>query len=57
MGLLAGGEVTAALAKLHALPKIGSPGNFATFLAGNVPNWAGAVKIFGTMTIEWQCAG
>ena len=44
---LRGAEVTAALAKLYALPKIGSPAAFAGFLAGEIPKWAQAVRISG----------
>jgi tripartite-type tricarboxylate transporter receptor subunit TctC len=44
---LAGAEVTAALAKLYALPKTGSPSDFAAFLAAELPKWAQAVKLSG----------
>ncbi len=44
---LRGAEVTAALAKLYALPKIGSPAEFAAFLAAEIPKWGQAVRVSG----------
>ena len=44
---LAGPEVKAALAKLYALPKTGTPADFSAFLAAELPKWAQAVKLSG----------
>ena len=44
---LAGDEVKAALAKLSALPKTGTPADFAAFIAAEVPKWAAVVKLAG----------
>ena len=44
---LAGAEVKAALAKLSALPKTGTPAEFAAFIAAEIPKWAAAVKLSG----------
>jgi tripartite-type tricarboxylate transporter receptor subunit TctC len=44
---LAGQEVKPALAKLGAVPKIGSPADFAAFIKSEVPKWAYAVKVAG----------
>jgi tripartite-type tricarboxylate transporter receptor subunit TctC len=44
---LAGQEVKSALAKLGAVPKIGSPADFAAFIKSEVPKWAYAVKVAG----------
>jgi tripartite-type tricarboxylate transporter receptor subunit TctC len=44
---LAGAEVTAALAKLYALPKSGTPADFSAFLAAELPKWAQAVRLAG----------
>jgi tripartite-type tricarboxylate transporter receptor subunit TctC len=44
---LAGGETRAALAKLYALPKIGTSADFAAFIAAEMPKWAAAVKLSG----------
>jgi len=44
---LAGAEVKAALAKLGALPKIGTPSDFAAFIAAEMPKWAATVKVAG----------
>ena len=40
-------EAKASLIKLSAVPKIGSPQDFASFLAGEMPKWAGIVKLTG----------
>jgi hypothetical protein len=39
--------VTAALAKLYALPKIGTPADFAAFIAAEIPKWAEVVRVSG----------
>jgi tripartite-type tricarboxylate transporter receptor subunit TctC len=44
---LRGEEVRKSLAKLSALPKIGSPADFAAFLAAELPRWAYVVKLSG----------
>ncbi len=44
---LAGQEVKPALAKLGAVPNIGSPADFAAFIKREVPKWAYAVKVAG----------
>ncbi len=44
---LRGAEVKAALGKLGALPKIGSPAEFAAFIAAELPKWAATVKLAG----------
>jgi tripartite-type tricarboxylate transporter receptor subunit TctC len=44
---LAGAEVKAALMKLSALPKTGTPAEFAAFIAAEIPKWAAAVKLSG----------
>jgi tripartite-type tricarboxylate transporter receptor subunit TctC len=44
---LRGDEVTAALAKLYALPKIGTPAEFVAFIASERTSWAEAVRISG----------
>jgi tripartite-type tricarboxylate transporter receptor subunit TctC len=44
---LAGPEVKPVLAKLGAVPKIGSPADFAAFIKAEVPKWAYAVKVAG----------
>jgi tripartite-type tricarboxylate transporter receptor subunit TctC len=44
---LTGDEVKAALAKLSALPKIGTPADFAAFIAAEMPKWAAVVKLAG----------
>ena len=40
-------EMDQALRNLSAIPKIGSPQDFAAFLAVEVPKWAEMVKISG----------
>jgi tripartite-type tricarboxylate transporter receptor subunit TctC len=47
---LAGAEVTAALAKLYALPKTGAPADFSAFL--ELPKWTQAVKLSGRRLID-----
>ena len=37
----------AALAKLSALPKTGTPAEFAAFIAAEMPKWAEVVKLSG----------
>ena len=44
---LAGDEVKAALAKLSALPKTGTPAEFAAFIAAEMPKWAAVVRLAG----------
>jgi tripartite-type tricarboxylate transporter receptor subunit TctC len=44
---LRGEEVTAALAKLYALPKIGTPADFAAFIASERTKWAEVVRVSG----------
>ena len=44
---LRGDEVTAALAKLYALPKIGTPADFAAFIASERTKWAEVVRVSG----------
>jgi tripartite-type tricarboxylate transporter receptor subunit TctC len=44
---LAGEEIKPALAKLGAVPKTGSPAEFAAFIKAEVPKWAYAVKVAG----------
>jgi tripartite-type tricarboxylate transporter receptor subunit TctC len=44
---LKGPEVKPALVKLGAVPKIGSPADFAAFIKSEVPKWAYAVKVAG----------
>jgi len=44
---LAGPEVKPALAKLGAVPRTGSPADFAAFIKAEVPKWAYAVKVAG----------
>jgi tripartite-type tricarboxylate transporter receptor subunit TctC len=44
---LGGEEVRRSLAKLSALPKVGSPAAFAEFLAAELPRWAYVVKLSG----------
>ena len=48
--VLAGAEVPAALARLYARPKAGSPADFAAFLAAEIPKWAQAVRLAGAKT-------
>ncbi len=48
--VLAGAEVPAALARLYARPKAGTPGDFAAFLAAEIPKWAQAVRLSGAKT-------
>jgi tripartite-type tricarboxylate transporter receptor subunit TctC len=45
--ILAGADIPVALARLYALPKRGSPADFAAFLAAEIPKWAQAVRIAG----------
>jgi tripartite-type tricarboxylate transporter receptor subunit TctC len=40
-------ETKTALARLNAIAKIGTPEDFSTFLAGEVPKWAALVKLAG----------
>jgi tripartite-type tricarboxylate transporter receptor subunit TctC len=40
-------EVRGSLARLSSIPKIGTPQDFAAFLAAEVPKWAALVKIAG----------
>jgi tripartite-type tricarboxylate transporter receptor subunit TctC len=40
-------ETNTALGRLNAIAKIGTPEEFATFLAGEVPKWAALVKLAG----------
>jgi tripartite-type tricarboxylate transporter receptor subunit TctC len=44
---LAGAEARAALARLGALPKTGTPGDFAAFIASELPKWAATVRLAG----------
>ena len=44
---LAGADAAAALARLGALPKTGTPADFAAFIAAEVPKWAAVVKLAG----------
>jgi tripartite-type tricarboxylate transporter receptor subunit TctC len=44
---LGGEQVRRSLAKLSSLPKIGSPTDFAAFLAAELPRWAYVVKLSG----------
>ena len=40
-------EMQATLARLSSIPKIGTPQDFAAFLAAEVPKWAALVKLAG----------
>lgn len=40
-------EMQASLIKMSALPKVGSPADFAAFLAAEMPKWAAIVKMSG----------
>ena len=44
---LAGADAAAALARLCALPKTGTPADFAEFIAAEMPKWAAVVKLAG----------
>ena len=44
---LSSAEAKASLEKFSALPQIGSPGDFAKFIADEAPKWAELVKISG----------
>jgi tripartite-type tricarboxylate transporter receptor subunit TctC len=44
---LAGPEVAPALARLSALPKLGTPASFARFIAADLPRWTAAVRLSG----------
>lgn len=45
-------EMKTGLARLSAIPKIGTPQDFTTFLAGEVPKWAALVKLSGASATQ-----